>query len=211
MKKIIEFQKNNNLTPDGDIGKKTLAKIKELLKVKTDEELANFMGQVATETGEFNADTENLNYSVDGLLRVFGKYFNSETAKQYARKPDAIANRVYANRMGNGNEASGDGAKYKGRGALQLTGKNNYKLFSDFIGEDCVKNPELVATKYYFESALFFFNNNNLWKIANKIDLDSITKLSKAINLGNPNSKATPHGLDERINFTRKFYTILKK
>lgn len=211
MKKIIEFQKENGLTPDGVIGKKTLLKIKEKLNIQTNEELANFMGQISHETGEFKADVENLNYSVDGLLKIFKKYFTQEQAKKYARNPVLIGSRVYANRMGNGNEASQEGFIFRGRGSLQLTGKNNFKLFSDYIGEDCVKNPELVSNKYYFESAKFFFDTNKLWSIAKKVDDASITRLSKAINLGNPNSKATPHGLEDRIKKTKEFYKILTK
>ncbi len=211
MKKIIEFQKENGLTPDGVIGKKTLLKIKEKLNIQTNEELANFMGQISHETGEFKADIEDLNYSVDGLLKIFKKYFTQEQAKKYARNPVLIGSRVYANRMGNGNEASQEGFIFRGRGSLQLTGKNNFKLFSDYIGEDCVKNPELVSNKYYFESAKFFFDTNKLWSIAKKVDDASITRLSKAINLGNPNSKATPHGLEDRIKKTKEFYKILTK
>lgn len=211
MEKIKEFQKNNGLLNDGIIGKKTLAKIKENLKINSDEELANFMGQISHETGEFKLDTENLNYSASGLLKIFKKYFTPSMANQYARNPEKIGNRVYADRMGNGNEASMEGFKFRGRGALQLTGKNNYKLFSDFVGEDCVKKPELVSTKYYFESAKFYFDTNKLWNIAKKVDTKSITKLSKAINLGNANSSSTPHGLDDRIKKTNEFYEILTK
>lgn len=211
MRKIIEFQKENGLKPDGIIGKKTLSKIKEKLKIETDEQLANFMGQISHETGEFQSDVENLYYSEKGLLKIFKKYFTPEQAKAYAKNPIKIGSRVYANRMGNGNEASQEGYFFRGRGALQLTGKNNFKLFSKYVGEDCVAKPELVSDKYYFESAKFYFDNNKLWDIAKKVDDVSITKLSKAINLGNPNSKATPHGLEDRITKTKEFYKILKK
>lgn len=210
MSKIIEFQKENGLTPDGVIGKKTLMKIKEKLNIATIEEVAHFMGQVAHETGNFMAEVENLNYSADGLLKIFKKYFTAEQAKKYAKKPIMIGSRVYANRMGNGDETSQEGYVFRGRGALQLTGKDNFKLFSKYVGEDCVDNPELVSEKYYFESAKFFFDNNKLWKLAKTVDDDSITKLSKAINLGNPNSKGTPHGLEDRITKTNNFYKILK-
>ncbi len=211
MSKIIEFQKQNGLVADGVIGKKTLIKIKEKLNIGTNEELANFMGQVAHETGNFMAEVENLNYSVEGLLKIFKKYFTQEEAKKYAKKPIMIGSRVYANRMGNGDEASQEGFVFRGRGALQLTGKANFALFSKYVGEDCVENPELVSDKYYFESAKFYFDNNKLWSIAKKVDDISITKLSKAINLGNANSKATPHGLDDRIKKTKEFYKILTK
>lgn len=212
MKKIIEFQKENGLTPDGKIGKKTLAAINAKIGDVTVEQLANFMGQVDTETGEFNADTENLNYSVKGLRKTFSKYFKTdEEAKPYANNPKKIANKVYSNRMGNGDEASNEGSAFIGRGALQLTGKDNYKAFSKVVGEDCVVEPTLVATKFFFESAKFYFDNNKLWGIASKVDDESITKLSKAINLGNANSKKTPNGLEERIANTKKYYEILTK
>jgi len=211
MSKIIEFQKNNGLSDDGIIGKKTLNMIRLKLKIQSDEELANFMGQISHETGNFRADTENLNYSANGLMKIFKKYFTLSIVGKYTRNPEKIGSRVYANRMGNGDEASKEGFIFRGRGSLQLTGKNNYKLFSDFIGEDCVKNPELVATKYYFESAKFYFDTNKLWSIAKKVDVKSITSLSKAINLGNRNSRATPNGLEDRIDKTNEFYKILKK
>lgn len=212
MKKIIEFQKENGLTPDGKIGKKTLATINAKIGNVTNEQLANFMGQVDHETGVFQMDTENLNYSVKGLRKTFGKYFKTdEEAALYAKNPKKIANKVYANRMGNGDEASNEGFSFIGRGALQLTGKNNYKEFSKIVGEDCVVTPTLVATKFFFESAKFYFDNNKLWNIASKVDDDNIIKLSKGINLGNVNSKKTPNGLDDRIAKTKKYYEILTK
>ena len=118
--------------------------------------LSHFLSQCAHESGNFKFLRENLNYSADGLLKVFPKYFKDKaTAEAYARKPEKIANRVYASRMGNGDEASGDGFKFAGKGFIQLTGRSNYTEFSKFIGEDCVANPELVATKYPLSSAAF--------------------------------------------------------
>jgi len=210
MNLIQQFQSKNGLVADGIIGKKTLIKFKEVLQINSDESLAHFLGQVAHETGNFVLAEENLRYSAEGLIKTFPKYFKTlEKASQYAKNADAIGNYVYANRMGNGNEASGDGARFKGRGALQLTGRDNYQKFSEYVGEDCVKNPELVATKYFFESAKFFFDNNKLWNLTKTVDDKSITKLSKAINLGNTNSKLTPNGLIERIEKTYFFYNIL--
>lgn len=141
--------------------------------------LAHFLAQIAHESGEFKFVRENLNYSDSSLLRVFPKYFNTSNVSRYARKPEAIANRVYANRMGNGDEASGDGWKYRGRGYLQLTGKNNYKAFSDFIKEDCVENPELVAEKYPMDSAIWFFDRNKLWDICERGDSDDYIQIQK--------------------------------
>ena len=207
---ISDFQKKHNLIADGIIGKKTLLKIKEVLKIKTNEELANFIGQCAHESGNFVSVIENLNYSSKSLLATFPKYFTPITALKYNRNPEAIANKVYANRMGNGDEASGDGWKHRGMGLIQLTGKNNQYSFADFIKDDEIKkDPTIIATKYPFESAKYFFDSNNLWKYANNVDVDTITKLSKAINLGNPLSSKTPNGLVDRIEKTKKYYNIL--
>jgi len=111
----------------------------------------------------------------------------------YAHNPQKIGSRVYANRMGNGDEASGDGFTYRGRGYIQLTGKNTYQAFSGFIGEDCVADPALVATKYPLASAAFFFNSNNIWAICDRGANDAtVTSVTKAVNGGT-------HGLAERI------------
>jgi putative chitinase len=203
MSKISEFQATNGLTADGVLGKASFAKMKELWKV-TDEQLAHILGQCHHESGGFTADTENLNYGVKGLMSIFKKYFPTEAlALQYERKPEKIANKVYASRMGNGDEASGDGWKFRGRGALQLTGKDNYKAFTTFIKEDCVANPDLVKGKYFLESALFFFNKNGLLPLATTVTTDSITKISKRVNGGT-------HGLEDRIVQTNKFYKQIK-
>lgn len=166
--------------------------------------LAHFLSQCAHESGNFKLLTENLNYSADGLLKIFPKYFKDKaTADAYARKPDKIGSRVYANRMGNGDEASGEGYKFRGRGYIQLTGKDNYKQFSDFIGEDVVANPDLVATKYPLTSAAFFFNKNGLWTICDKGDTtDVVTLVTKRVNGGT-------HGLDDRISKFNTFNTLL--
>ena len=165
--------------------------------------LAHFLAQCAHESGDFKLVTENLNYSADGLLKVFPKYFNSANVTAYARNPQKIANRVYANRMGNGDEASGEGYKFRGRGYLQTTGKDNYKAFSDFIGEDCVANPDLVATKYPLTSAAFFFNKNGLWSICDRGDTEAIVLLvTKRVNGGTI-------GLADRIKHFQEYNALL--
>ena len=148
--------------------------------------MAHFLAQCSHESINFTAVKENLNYSAKALMGTFKKYFPTlELALQYERKPEKIGNKVYANRMGNGDEASGDGFNFRGRGYIQLTGKNNYKAFSDFIGEDCVANPDLIATKYPLASAAFFFNNNNLWSICDKGDTsDVVLAVTKRVNGG---------------------------
>ena len=166
--------------------------------------LAHFLAQCALESTGFTATVENLNYRADRLKAVFPKYFKNIDPAPYAHNPEKLANRVYANRMGNGVEASGDGFKFRGRGYIQLTGKNNYTSFSKFIGEDCVANPDLVATKYPLASAAFFFNSNNLWKICDKGSSDGVvTQVSTAVN-GNP-----PHAVPERLANFKKFLKAL--
>jgi len=193
------------VTADGVFGPTTMKKAMEFYKL-TPERAAHFFAQTAHESGNFKAFSENLNYSASGLLGIFKKYFPSEAlAKQYARNPEMIANRVYASRMGNGTEASGDGWKFRGRGALQLTGKNNYKQFSDYLKKpEIMTNPNLVATEYSFESAIFFFDKNKLWDICDTgVTKDSILKLTKRINGGT-------HGLADREEKTMKYYGYVK-
>ena len=171
--------------------------------ITTNLRLAHFLAQCALESTNFTAVVENLNYSAQRLLQVFPKYFKNVDVNAYARNPQKIGSRVYANRMGNGDEASGDGFKYRGRGYIQLTGKNNYQAFSGFIGEDCVANPDLVATTYPLASAAFFFNANNIWAICDRGANDAtVTSVTKAVNGGT-------HGLAERIQNFKKFIQAL--
>lgn len=145
--------------------------------INTSERQAGFIAQCAHESGMFKAVKENLNYSDKALLGVFPKYFNAENVQNYARQPEKIANRVYGNRMGNGDEASGDGFKYCGRGLIQLTGKDNYKRFSDAVGVDFVANPELVEQpQYAVMSAGWFWSANGLNKFADAKDIVGMTK-----------------------------------
>lgn len=155
--------------------------------------LSHFLSQCAHESGNFKLVRENLNYSTDGLRKIFPKYFPTiEVANKYARQPEKIANRVYANRMGNGDEASGDGWKYKGAGFVQLTGKDNYTAFDKFVDDDILANPDLVATKYPLMSAAFFFHKNKLWDICDKgHSHDVVVAVTKRVNGG-------VHGLEER-------------
>ena len=167
---------------------------------------AHFLAQVAHESGGFKFVVENLNYSASVLYNVFRKYFpNLDIANEYTRQQEKIANKVYANRMGNGNEESGDGWKYRGRGALQLTGKNNYTAFAKYLDRpEILDNPDLVATEYAFESAMFFFDRNNLWSICDKgIDSNTMTKLTRRINGGT-------NGLEHRKVLTLKYYEYVK-
>ena len=153
----------------------------EEAQINSPARIAAFLAQLGHESNSFAAFSENLNYSADGLLSVFGKYFKSRAdATNYARKPEKIANRVYANRMGNGPESSGDGWKYRGRGPIQLTGKNNYTEFTRDVGSkfgvDFVRNPDLVADPVWgFRAAAWYWNTRGLNAMADRGDFDAIT------------------------------------
>jgi len=165
--------------------------------------LAHFLAQCALESMNFTAVVENLNYSAQRLVQVFPKYFKNVDVNAYARNPQKIGSRVYANRMGNGDEASGDGFKFRGRGYIQLTGKTNYQSFTNHIGEDCLANPDLVSTKYPLASAGFFFNSNNIWPICDQGKSDAVvTSVTRRVNGGT-------HGLAERIQNFRVFINAL--
>lgn len=164
--------------------------------------LAHFLAQAGHESGGFKLVYENLNYGAKGLRGIFGKYFPSdEKALLYERKPEKIANLVYGNRMGNGSETSGDGYKYRGRGYIQLTGKDNYAAFTKAIGEDCVSNPDLVATKYPLASAAWFFTRC-LSKCTDASDA-AITAVTKCVNGGTI-------GLEDRKKHFNEYYNLLK-
>jgi putative chitinase len=167
--------------------------------------LAHFLSQCGHESGGWKAVRENLNYSAKGLMGIFKKYFpNAAVANAYQRQPEKIANRVYASRMGNGPESSGDGYKYRGRGYIQLTGKDNYTKFDATVPENIVAEPDLVATKYPLASAAFFFNSNKLWAICDKgADNATVTAVTKRVNGGTI-------GLADRQKHFIEYYNLLK-
>ena len=166
--------------------------------------LAHFLAQAGHESGGFKALNENLNYGAKGLLGIFKKYFPTEDlAKQYERKPEKIANRVYGGRMGNGPEATGEGYKFRGRGYIQLTGKDNYKAFDAVVTESIIDNPDLVATKYPLLSAAWFFHKNGLHKLADGGATDAVvTSITKRVNGGTI-------GLADRIKHFKEYYAAL--
>lgn len=172
--------------------------------IKSNLRLAHFLAQCALESNRFKATVENLNYSAQRLLKVFPKYFKGVDPAGYANNTVKIGNRVYANRMGNGDEASGDGYRFRGRGYIQLTGRNNYTSFSKFIGEDCVANPDLVATTYPLASAAFFFNSNNIWPICDQGSSDATVR-AVSIRVNGQN----PHAVPERTAFFKEFFGAL--
>jgi len=162
--------------------------------------LAHFMAQIEHESG-LKPISENLNYSADRLIVVFPKYFNLDNSTFYERKSELIANRVYANRMGNGNYESGEGWKYRGRGFIQITGKENYFRLANDTDLDCLKNPDLLLEEVNaMVSALWFWNLKGLNSLADKDDIISITK---RINGGNT-------GLSHRIELLNKYKNIFK-
>jgi putative chitinase len=199
---LINLQQKIGVTADGAFGPGTYKKAAAFYKLSPNR-AAHFFAQTAHESGGFRAFSENLNYGAKGLRGIFGKYFPTEAmARAYERKPQKIANRAYANRMGNGDEASGEGWLFRGRGALQLTGKFNYSEFAKYVNRpDVMTNPDLVAGELCFESALWFFDKNKLWSICDKgINEAAIRELSSRIN-GSKN----PHGLDDRRMKTKKY------
>jgi putative chitinase len=181
-----------------------IPEVMEKFKINTPLRLAHFLAQCAHESGNFKATKENLNYGAAGLLSIFKKYFPTEAlAKSYERQPEKIASRVYASRMGNGDEVSKEGFKFRGRGYIQLTGKDNYKAFDAMVPEDILANPDLVATKYPLLSAAWFWNKTSLNALADKGATDAdVTAITKRVNGGT-------HGLPDRIAKFKVFNTEL--
>jgi putative chitinase len=173
-------------------------------QINTPLRLAHFLAQCGHESGGFKATQENLNYSAKGLNGIFKKYFPTlESALPYERKPEKIASKVYGGRMGNGPESTGEGYKFRGRGYIQLTGKENYTAFGKSIGEDMTVNPDKVASTYALLSAAWFFSKNGLHKIADEGASDTVvTKITKRVNGGTI-------GLPDRIKHFKEYYHLL--
>jgi putative chitinase len=173
-------------------------------QINTPLRLAHFLAQCGHESGGFRVTQENLNYSAKGLAGIFKKYFPTEAAATpYARQPQKIANKVYANRMANGSEASGDGFKFRGRGYIQLTGRDNYTQFGKAIGEDMTVNPDKVASNYALLSAAWFWSKNGLNKLADGGATDPVvTSITKRVNGGTI-------GLVDRIKHFKEYYHLL--
>ena len=187
---------------DGHFGKNTARAIAKHYEL-SNERAAHLMGQASHESGGFKLCRENLNYSPESMMRVWPTRFpDLASTEPYARNPSALADKVYSGRMGNG---EGEGKLYIGRGFLQLTGKNNYREFSSDMGlPDIITDPDLVATDYAFETAMWFFNKNKLFDIADDgVNDDTILKITRRVNGGT-------HGLLDRTNQTNKIYGWLK-
>jgi putative chitinase len=198
----LNLEKLRGHIPDSVINQIPEASLK--FNITTPLRLAHFLAQCSHESGNFRVLEENLNYSADGLRRIFSKHFPGNLSESYERNPQRIANRAYSNRMGNGDEVSGDGWRFRGRGFIQLTGRQNYTSFARFIGEDVVSNPDLVATKYPLASAAFFFNSNNLWTICDRgADDATVTAVSRRVNGGTI-------GLSHRLSEFKRFHNLLR-
>lgn len=203
MSAIKQLQEKIGVTPDGVFGPKSIKAFMDYFKLSK-EQTANFLGQCYHETGGFKLFSENLKYSKDRLLKVFPKYFNESNAKDYAMNPEKIGNRVYANRMENGAEKSGDGYKFRGRGALQTTGRANYQALANNLKDPSImENPDQVADKYAFESAMFYFTKNRLWGYSESVSDSCIKNLTRMINGGY-------NGLDDRKAQTLRIYNLIK-
>jgi putative chitinase len=170
-----------------------------LYKIDTPLRLAHFLAQCHHESSGFVHVDEDLDYRSYGLLNNFQKYFTPEQAQEYAHDEVRIASRVYANRMGNGDEASQDGWKYRGRGYIQLTGKDNYTAFNDILPEDIVSNPDLVATKYPMLSAAWFWDNNRINEIC---DNGNVADVTRKVNGG-------LNGIEDRMQLFEHYSDIL--
>jgi putative chitinase len=171
-------------------------------KIDTPLKLAHFLAQCGHESGGFKVVNENLNYSSDGLKKTFPKYFPGTLSESYAKQPEKIASRVYGGRMGNGVEETKEGFKFRGRGYIQLTGKDNYTAFGKAINEDVLSNPDLVSTKYPLLSAAWFFSKNCLSKCVDATDA-TVTSVTKCVNGGTI-------GLEDRKKHFKEYYELLK-
>jgi putative chitinase len=185
--------------------------VMESFGVNTPLRLAHFLAQCGHESGGFRLTQENLNYSAKGLMGIFKKYFlkadkktlDEAKANAYARQPQKIANLVYGNRMGNGPESSGEGFKFRGRGYIQLTGKQNYTAFDAAVPDDILANPDLVSTKHALASAAWFWKKNGLNLIADTgSSTEVVTKITKRVNGGTI-------GLADRIKHFKEYHELL--
>lgn len=210
---ILNIERLRGYVPDSVIAQ--LPNVISKFNISNVLRLSHFLSQCSHESGEFKVVFENLNYSEDGLLRIFKSDFDvnkdrilsdfeKRKAKELARNPQKIANFVYANQNGNGGEISGDGWKFRGRGYIQLTGKANYSKFSQFLGVDATSNPDIVANSFPLASAAFFFNSNGLWTICDKGSSEAVIKaVTLKVNGGT-------NGYDDRVIKFKRFYNLLK-
>ena len=198
----MDIQKLKGHVPDAVIAQ--IPEVMEKFQINTPLRLCHFLSQCGHESGNFKAVNENLNYGAKGLMGIFKKYFPTEAAAAaYARQPIKIASKVYGGRMGNGPESTQEGYKFRGRGYIQLTGKENYTAFGKAINEDILSNPDKVASNYALLSAAWFFSKNGLHKMADEGASDQVvTKITKRVNGGTI-------GLPDRIKHFKEYYALL--
>ncbi len=197
----VDLSKLQGKVPDAVLAK--IPEVAEKYQINSVLRLAHFLAQCAHESGNFKVTQENLNYSADGLRKIFGKYFPGDLADSYARQPEKIASRVYANRMGNGDEASKEGYLYRGRGYIQLTGKTNYASFNKIGIDDVLATPDLVASKYPLLSAGWFWQARSINSDADQgADDAAILAVTKKVNGGT-------NGLADRTSLFKTYYALL--
>jgi len=193
------FQEKHKLASDGVLGKNTIgafAKEYNLTKMQA----LHILVQCSVETGDFKNDFENLNYNAELLRKYFRKYFHDSEYLRFARKPVQIANRVYANRNGNGSESTGDGWLYRGRGSLQVTFKNNYEAYFKWCGLPKTSDPDLLITPdHYFRCAVWFFTANGLMVLTDRKTPQACTMISRGVNRGDINSPYPANHEQDRV------------
>lgn len=201
---LVEYQKQLGLEADGVFGRQTAAAMMKDLGITNKLFFGHLMAQIAHESGMYRNARENLGYSAAGLLNIFKKYYTPELAEAHAHKPEQIANHVYANRMGNGNVASGDGWKYRGIFGLQLTGKDNIQAFIRHLGLPEGTDPEslLGNPRNYFLAGLYWFTENGVDTVCTSITDTCITAVTKRVNGGT-------NGLEDRKALSRKMFKAL--
>ena len=199
----MDISKLKGHVPDAVITQ--IPEVMEKFQINTPLRLCHFLAQCGHESNNFKAVNENLNYGAKGLRGVFPKYFPTDAlAAEYERKPEKIANKIYGGRMGNGPEATGEGYKFRGRGYIQLTGKDNYSAFDKVVAENILETPDLVATKYPLLSAAWYWNSRALNALADKgATTAEVTAITKKVNGGTI-------GLEDRIKHFNEFYALLK-
>ena len=198
----MDISKLKGHVPDAVIAQ--LPEVMEKFQINTPLRIAHFLSQCGHESGNFKVVNENLNYGAKGLLGLFKKYFPTEAkALEYERKPEKIANLIYGGRMGNGAEATGEGYKYRGRGYIQLTGKDNYSAFDKVVTEDITANPDLVATKYPLLSAAWYWNSRKINSVCDQGATEEVVKkVTKLVNGGDI-------GLADRLKHFKEFHSLL--
>lgn len=201
--KVKTLQRLVGANPDGFLGNETLTKFQCKYNIPTKAMVAHWFGNIHHETGGFTIHTENMNYTTpQRIMAVWPTRFRTvESAQPFVRNPQGLANNVYGGRMGN--DMPGDGYKYRGRGALQATGKWSYDRLGKFVGADLVNNPDLVSTEYYWESAIFYFNDRKLWNLTSDVSEPSIQLIRRRINGG-------LNGLDDTRKWVNHYFNLMK-